>query len=96
MYTLKIGGHTFQIIQKDLGEDLGETDFEEGIIYIHHKGPRSIKESTLIHEIFHVMNPTMDTSPDGHRILESLAEQFYQVLADNKMVLTDHILGRDD
>lgn len=94
---IKIGGHTFIVEQRDLDNDsLAETDFNTNKITIHSKSSRSIRESALIHEILHVLNPTMDTSDDGHRILESLSEQLYQVFSDNLMLHTDHILGREE
>ena len=48
--------------------------------------PQTHKEATLIHEIFHVMNSTIGVSKVGHSLLDSLSEQFYQVLHDNKML----------
>lgn len=94
---LKIGGHTFRIIQRDMGnEELGETDFNTGIISIHSKSIRSIKESSLLHEILHVMNPTMDSSEDGHRILESLSEQLYEVYGEHLSMFFDTLLGREN
>lgn len=39
------------------------------------------KMITLIHEALHNMNSTMN-----HEFLDSLAEQFYQFLTDNKFV----------
>ncbi len=38
-------------------------------------------EAKFIHEIMHVMNYSMK-----HDFLDSLAEEFYQVLSDNKML----------
>jgi len=98
-FKLKIGGHTFEVIKKDFGKDsldLAETDFDARTISIHSKSARSIQESALIHEILHVMNPTMNTSDDGHRILESLSEQLYQVVSDNLLINFDSVLGRDN
>jgi hypothetical protein len=96
MASLKIGGHTFNIILKDLGDGLAETDFNTATIAIHKDSPRTIKESSLIHEIFHVLNPTFDDTVDGHRLLDSLSEQFYQVLSDNQMIDGfSSVLGRE-
>ncbi len=96
MYKLKVGGHTFEVVQKDPGDDLGETDFETGTIFIHSKCPRSIKEATLIHEVLHIANPTMDATPDGHRLIEALSEQLYQMFSDNLLINFDSVLGRDN
>lgn len=96
MYKLKIGGHTFDIIQAVLKDDLAETDFDTARITLHSLSTRTIKESSLIHEILHVLNPTMDSTDDGHRILESLSEQLYQVFRDNLLINFDSVLGRDN
>ena len=40
-----------------------------------------------IHEAFHGFNTTMDTQNDfGHALLDSLSEQFYAFLIDNKIL----------
>ena len=88
---LKIGGHTYKVIYKELDNILGETNFNKGEIYIEKNMPQSLKESTLLHEIFHCMNSTFDDTPTGHMLLDSLSEQFYQVLKDNQMLCNDFI-----
>lgn len=87
---LKIGGHQFVVIEKDLGDskDLGQTDFSKGVISIETDMPETVKWSTLIHEVMHVMNPTLDSSDLGHSVMESLSEQLYQVLKDNELICT--------
>lgn len=83
---LKIGGHTVTVdCSKELEGMSGESDTANNKINICKTIKQSQKESTLIHEIFHFMNATLDDG-DGHRILDSLAEQLYQVLSDNKLL----------
>lgn len=83
---VKIGGHIFQVIQKEM-EDCGETDFHEGTITINKNMPQSIKESTLIHEILcHCLNTTFGDKKGVHEILDSMSEQFYAFLVDNKLI----------
>lgn len=81
--TLKIGGHVFDIVLKDFDDecDCGEVSYIEKKIYINKKLPESLLASTLIHEAMHVMNTTLD-----HSLLDSLAEQVYQVLRDNDLL----------
>lgn len=82
---LKVGGHLFQVIiekKSELGEnDLGMTDKTKNIIYISEELSESQKYSTLIHEIFHIINATLE-----HNLLDSLSEQLYQVLSDNNLL----------
>ena len=84
---LKIGGHIIKIeINQELDGKNGETDWKTNTIKICKTVPQSQKEGTLIHEIFHVLNTTLGENADHHALIDSLAEQFYQVLADNKLL----------
>ena len=84
---IKIGGHIVKVSCKEKLENLnGDFNWETNTIRIDKSLPQSQKESTLIHEIFHVLNTTLDEIPLGHALLDSLSEQFYQVLSDNKMI----------
>lgn len=78
--SLKIGGHLITIKQVELEEDNGYYESAENTITINSKLPLSQKESTLIHEILHVLNGTL-----SHTLLDSLSEQLYQVLKDNTL-----------
>jgi len=78
---LKIGGHIFKVKVRDYKEDYGDLDMETSTITINKKLPQTNKESTLLHEIFHAINTTLN-----HELLDSLAEQLYQVLHDNKLL----------
>lgn len=84
---MKIGGHKFKIVQKELRSNLmGECDFNKNIISLQKDLPQSQKEVTLIHEILHAINSEWDNQINGHIFLESIAQQLYQVLNDNKML----------
>lgn len=81
---LKIGGHEYKVIvsTENLGaDDYGELDMETNTISISPRIPQTNKESTLIHEIMHAINTTLD-----HELLDSLSEQLYQVLKDNNLL----------
>lgn len=83
---VKIGGHKFKIVQKEM-EDCGETDFHEGIITINKNMPQSIKESTLIHEVLcHCLNTTFGDKKGVHEALDGMSEQMYAFLVDNNML----------
>ena len=85
--TLKIGGHTFEIDSSlPLLDMNGKTEFKEGKIYICSDIPQTQKESTLIHEVLHVINSTMSDSDTGHMLQDSISEQLYQVLKDNDLL----------
>lgn len=83
--TLKIGGHSFKVILKKSwdgsDDEAGYCDTDKNEIVIKSTLPQTQKEGTLIHEIFHALNSTID-----HPLLDSLSEQFYQVMADNKLL----------
>lgn len=84
---IKVGGHEITIdCSKELAGINGEAVVGENLIKICKTLPQSQKESTLIHEIFHFLNTTLDASTLGHAVLDSLSEQFYQVLSDNRML----------
>lgn len=84
---LKIGGHIVTIdVSKELSGKNGESIYDKNLIEICKKLPQSQKESTLIHEIFHFLNSSISDSSMGHSLLDSLSEQFYQVLSDNKLL----------
>jgi hypothetical protein len=84
---IKIGGHTVKVdCSKELIDEEGFWESKKGKISICSKLPQTHKEATLIHEIFHVINTTLDGDKIGHSLLDSLSEQFYQVLKDNKLL----------
>lgn len=59
----------------------GDSSYTNGEIRINKDLSQTQKESTLIHEILYFCNTTLD-----HALLDSLAEQLYQALKDNKML----------
>jgi Zn-dependent peptidase ImmA (M78 family) len=81
---LKIGGHIYKIrFANDLDDDAA-IDNDKSEILIRKQLSKSQQESRLIHEIFHAMNSS--TEDRHHGLIDSLAEQFYQVLKDNKLL----------
>ena len=86
--TIKIGGVTYKVIIANEwfnhDEADGETfnDLRNGnTIYIRETLSQEAKEITLIHEILHCCNSTVN-----HEFLDSLAEQIYQVFKDAKFI----------
>ncbi len=84
--TLKIGGHIVKVVYHDSEDMMGESDTRKNQISIDKQLPYSQKISTLLHEALHMMNSTLGSSPHGHDFLDSLAEQLFQFLSDNKML----------
>jgi hypothetical protein len=90
--TVKVGGINYEV--KFTNEwpnhdfDDGETFYDKtngNVIFIREdlsKEAKEAKEITFLHEVFHAMNSTMN-----HEFLDSLAEQLYQVLIDNKLLI---------
>ena len=62
-------------------EDLGYADYEHGVIGLKKGMTRRATEATFVHELFHHMNTTAP-----HALLDSLAEQTYQVFKANKII----------
>lgn len=83
--TLKIGGHIYKIEIKEM-KDCGECDYANNTISLNKDHAQSQQEATLIHEIFHAINANFDESSISHMLLESLSQQFYQVLKDNNLL----------
>lgn len=83
MKKLKIGGHKFKVVLRDYDDSTscGETNYEEGIIYLNKCLPKTMLTATIIHEAMHVMNTTLE-----HQLLDSLSEQLFQFLHDNNML----------
>ena len=81
---LKVGGHIIKVdCSKEIKDVNGEADYTHNEIRICKTLCQSQKEATLIHEIFHFLNGTFDQK-ENHELMDSLAEQLYQVLKDNK------------
>lgn len=84
---LKIGAHIYKIeIHKEGAvcedkADCGVTNRVKGVIGLNESLPTTHIEATLFHELFHTLNSEID-----HALLDSLAEQLYQVLSDNKLL----------
>lgn len=78
---LKIGGHWVTVRLSGDIEDNGISDTEKNEIILNKRLPQSQLEATLIHEVFHFLNTTIK-----HDLLDSLSEQIYQVLKDNKLI----------
>lgn len=82
---IKVGGHIIKVEQsKELPDANGKFEWKENTMYICKTLPQSQKESTFFHELFHIMNTTLNNSM--HAAIDSLAEQFYQVLKDNDLL----------
>lgn len=86
---IKVGGHVFRVFIGDLEEPdkhFAETDRLTNTITLAFELSRSQQWSSLIHEVLHIMNAQLDENPTAHMLLDSLSEQFFQVLADNGML----------
>lgn len=78
--TLKIGAHRFRVKVAKL-DKCGELDREKSTIFLADWLSPTQRDVTLIHEIFHAINNELD-----HALLDSLSEQLYQVLQDNRLL----------
>jgi len=81
---LKIGAHQYEIVlTKDIfeGATCGIQLRKESKLGVNADLPPSHQGATLLHEILHAINSELD-----HTLLDSLSEQLYQVLSDNKML----------
>lgn len=87
---IKIGVVWYDIIINANSEIIGGGDWDGEIrydkknghkIYINAELTQEAQEATLIHEIMHGLNSTMN-----HEFLDSLSEQLYTVLKENKLI----------
>lgn len=81
---LKIGGHIIavEVVKKTDNNNCGEWQPFENRIQLDANQPQSQLEVTLLHEIIHAIN----ISIEDHALVESLSQQLYQVMVDNKLV----------
>lgn len=88
---LKIGGHLIAIeIGKAPTNLCGQFDRDTNKIIISETLPSDQRESTLLHEIIHALNGEWGGGTDiTHILLDSISEQLYQVLKDNKFNFND-------
>lgn len=88
MKEIKVGAHkyTIHLSPTDSEGTCGETDFVKSTILINPHMSQSMKESTLIHEILHACNTTFSDEHLAHSVLDSMADQLYQVLSDNGLL----------
>lgn len=78
--SIKVGAHTIKVRTMSM-DKCGEFDREKLTIHLADWLPDTQREATFIHELFHVLNNELD-----HALLDSLAEQLYQVLRDNRLL----------
>lgn len=68
-------------IEFDDEDTCGDNSYTKGRIRLNKSLPQTQKEATFIHEAMHTMNTTLN-----HELLDSLAEQIYQFLKENKLL----------
>jgi Zn-dependent peptidase ImmA (M78 family) len=81
---IRIGGCLYTIEQVSpgaLGGDCAANDITRSIIQINKDMPQDQKEVALFHEIIHAMNTNL-----SEEATEFLAQAFYQVLKENKLL----------
>ena len=96
MKTIKVGGHEYTVVVKPIDKDgdLASCDYNTATITIDQTiTVQTIRESAFLHEIMHACNSTFGYEGIEHGLLDSLAEQLYQVLKDNNL-LNQHALDR--
>lgn len=84
--TLKIGGHIVKVIYEDNEQQMGLSNTRTNTITLDSKLLPDQMMATLIHEAFHMMNSTLGSSAHGHALLDSISEQMFQFLSDNKLL----------
>lgn len=81
---LKIGGHVVHVELVEM-EDCGTFDPKTNRIRISKDLPDSQQGATFFHEILHAINQNLGDGTE-HILLESIAQQLYQVFSDNKLL----------
>lgn len=83
---IKVGGHIIKIDMAKKLEVCGEFIRRKNLLRLDVDLPQSQKEVTFFHELFHAINVQFGESNTEHALLDSFAEQLYQVLKDNKLL----------
>jgi hypothetical protein len=78
---IKSQGLWWSIKLVDDMDDLGKTDYDKQTIEIRSHLSKHQQEITLLHEILHTINTTLN-----HDTLDSFAIQLHQVLSDNNLL----------
>lgn len=81
---VKIGGHLVRVRESEFSDDVfcsGLCSYVNNEIMLNRDLGQTQKEAAFIHEAMHIMNTTID-----HALLDSLAEQVYQFLKENKLI----------
>ena len=81
---LKIGAHVYDVkLVKDYfeGENCGIEQRKHKYLAVNSDLAPTHQATSLFHEILHAVNSELD-----HTLLDSLAEQLYQVLYDNNLL----------
>jgi hypothetical protein len=78
--TVLVGGRRIKVRFVEM-KDLGIADYANGEIHIKKGMKRSAQEAVFIHELLHFCNTTM-----SHALLDSLAEQIYQVFKASRII----------
>lgn len=76
--SIKIGGITYKVEIKDLGDDMGKTTFDKSLISIDEKLNQEQREATFYHEVIHCINNQLTEME-----VEFLAQSIYQIIKDN-------------
>lgn len=85
--TLKIGAHTYKISIVEFADGTnGDHSSQTNEIRLNKDDTHTQQVASLIHEILHGINATLSGTEVGHALLEAIAQQFAQVLLDNKML----------
>lgn len=78
---IKIGGHTLKVQLVPLDDKCGDVSRNKDLIRVSSSLTEGNQAVTFLHEIFHIMNGELNET-----IIDSLSEQMYQVLHDNKLI----------
>ncbi len=81
--TVKIGAIEYKVVLADKiddGESHGQIDYEKETIEIDKNLPQKSRERTLLHEIIHGINTSLDEES-----VDYLAGALHQVLEENKL-----------
>lgn len=80
---LKIGGHyiTVKVTDDIPGDNCGQFDIKKNEMLINKNQKATQMEATLIHEILHAVNITLDEER-----IEFISQALYQVIKDNNLV----------
>jgi len=83
--SVKVGGVTYdvKIVDNPMGDQVGETNFRDAVIYIAKSKSQDFMNETFIHELVHTIYANAGYAEVDELTVEGIAQSLYGVIVDN-------------